>query len=197
MILLTMGSRSLARWRTIGSRALDEIESAHSAIGGQGPGRRYATQQINQAYAVLLSSQFQKYCRDVHSEATDYLVPAIVAPLHRALFRTQFMRDRKLEIGNPNPGNLGSDFARFGMDLWELVYAHDPRNKRRRERLEEWNAWRNAIAHQNFRSPSLQGKSTLRLSDVREWRAACDALAKELDYAVARHLAIICGTAPW
>lgn len=54
-----MPSNALRNWRRGGKQALDEIEAAHAAIGGSGPGRRYATQQINQAYAVMLSSQFQ------------------------------------------------------------------------------------------------------------------------------------------
>jgi len=49
--------------------ALDEIEAAHASVGGTGPGRRYATQQINQAYALLIASQFQGFCHDLHTES--------------------------------------------------------------------------------------------------------------------------------
>ena len=68
-----MASRALHRWQTEAQRSLDEIEQAHRAVGGAGPGRRYATQQINQAYVVMVSSQFQRFCRDLHSEAVDHL----------------------------------------------------------------------------------------------------------------------------
>lgn len=53
--------------------ALGEIAAAHTAVGGQGSGRRYATQEINHAYAVLLSSQFQRFCRDLHTEAAAHV----------------------------------------------------------------------------------------------------------------------------
>jgi hypothetical protein len=66
-----MPSTSYRRWTTIRSSALDEIANAHSAVGGTGPGRRYATQQINQAYAVLLASQFQGFCRDLAHQDFD------------------------------------------------------------------------------------------------------------------------------
>lgn len=33
--------------------ALDRMEPAHRAVGGSSPGRRYATQQINQSYLVM------------------------------------------------------------------------------------------------------------------------------------------------
>ena len=49
-----MASTAYRRWITTSATALDEIEQAHAFIGGTGPGRRYATQQMNHAYAVLL-----------------------------------------------------------------------------------------------------------------------------------------------
>jgi hypothetical protein len=56
-----MPSLSYQYWSTARAASLDEIESAHRSVGGSGPGRRYATQQINQAYALLLASQFQGF----------------------------------------------------------------------------------------------------------------------------------------
>ena len=79
--------------------------------------RRYATQQINQAYTVLLMSQFQKYCRDLHTEAIEHITKGASGDLRYALLRVQLREGRKLDSGNANPGNLGADFARFGMDL--------------------------------------------------------------------------------
>jgi hypothetical protein len=61
-----MPSLAYREWITTRADALGEIEQAHAAVGGTGRGRRYATQQINQAYAVMLASQFQGYCRDLH-----------------------------------------------------------------------------------------------------------------------------------
>lgn len=66
-------SAALQTWKSTAKGALDEIAAAHAAVGGQGPGRRYATQEINHAYAVLLSSQFQRFCRDLHTEAAAHV----------------------------------------------------------------------------------------------------------------------------
>src|SRR5262249_19369869 len=53
-------------------------------------GRRYATQQVNRAYAVLLASEFQGFCRDLYSECMDHVVAT--APLTtRGVVRTQFL----------------------------------------------------------------------------------------------------------
>src|SRR5436305_1420000 len=175
-----MPSVALGTWRTAGAQALDEIGSAHAAVGGTGRGRRYATQQINQAYAVLLSSQFQGYCRDLHFECADALVQSITPVSLRTASRNAFVQNRELDRGNPNPGNLGSDFNRFGLVLWDEVRNLDSGSQARHDRLVELNDWRNAIAHQDFSSAAL-GATALRLRRVRGWRTACDRLAVAFD----------------
>lgn len=83
-----MSSRALRNWQTRSRKVLDEVEAAHAVVGGGRGARAFARQQINQAYVVLLSSQFQRFCRDLHSDAVDYLAaqPALaaVAPLLKA-----------------------------------------------------------------------------------------------------------------
>src|SRR5437762_7577986 len=74
-------------WSAERAAALDEIEHAHRSVGGTGPGRRYVTQQINQAYALLLASQFQGFCRVLHEECVDQLVAPVVSPVLRAAYR--------------------------------------------------------------------------------------------------------------
>ena len=64
-----MPSLSLNYWNTNRVPELDAIENAHSRVGGVLRGRRYTTAQINHAYTMLISSQFQGYCRDLHSES--------------------------------------------------------------------------------------------------------------------------------
>ena len=145
----------------------------------------------------MLSSQFQRFCRDLHSEAVDHLGRAIAVQRLHDLFRSQLMENRKLDTGNPNPANIGSDFARLDMDFWPVVVAADALNAARREALEMLNRWGNAIAHQDFGRKELGGRSELRLSEVRRWRTVCDALAGQFDPVVARHVATITGAPAW
>src|SRR5713226_2645578 len=152
-----MPSIAFQSWVTDRALRLDEIEHAHRRVGGTGRGRRYATQQINHAYAMLLSSQFQGFCRDLHSECVDQLVGSVSPARLRVALRAEFLLNRKLDKGNPNPGNIGSDFSRLGLKLWTDVYAHDPRNQPRKILLEELNEWRNAIVHQDFDPSKLGG----------------------------------------
>lgn len=192
-----MPSSSLMKWKTVRVPALDEIENAHQQVGGSGRGRRYATQQINHAYAVLLSSQFQGYCRDLHSECVHPLVNGVTPVALQPVLRAEFVLDRKLDKGNPNPGNIGADFSRLGVEFWREVKLLDRRNKDRLKLLEDLNEWRNAIAHQDFVPARLGGMTVLVLATIRNWRRACTNLAPAFDTVMAKHIGVIVGTRPW
>lgn len=192
-----MASRSLQHWRTQRTHELDQIEAAHTAIGGTGSGRRYATSQVNQAYAMLLSSHFQGFCRDLHSECLDNLVRAITPQSIQLTLRAEFLLHRRLDQANPNPGNIGADFNRFGLRFWPEVITCDRRNARRRDYLENLNVWRNAIAHQDFDPDKLGGKKTPQLGMVRTWRKACDGLTEAFDSVIRSYLFSILGHSPW
>ncbi len=191
-----MPSNSLQHWQESRRIKLDEILEAHRAVGGAGRGRRYATEQVNHAYAVLLSSQFQGFCRDLHSECVHHIVQQVPAALQNVL-RGELVRDRKLDRGNPNPGNIGADFARLGLRIWDSMKALDRRNDARKQLLDQLNEWRNAIAHQHFDPTRLGGDPTLRLSDVNGWRRACNQLAQAFDSVTRTHLGALLGSLPW
>lgn len=191
-----MASQSLKRWHDQRATELDELLQAHAAIGGTARGRRYATEQVNQAYAMMLSSQFQGFYRDLHSESIDFLVSTAQPVSIKQVLRNALLLSRKLDRGNPNPGNLGSDFNRLGLPFWEKVNQLDARNKKRKKALEKLNDWRNAIAHQDF-DPGILGGTILRLKGVRAWRAACDQLANSFDRLLAQHILQLVGVTPW
>lgn len=191
-----MPSTALQQWRTTRATALDELELAHASVGGSGPGRRYATQQINQAYAVLLSSQFQAFCRDLHTECVEHLLQSLGTLTWHAVLVGEFTRQRKLDAGNPNSANIGADFNRLGVEFWRRVLNRDPRNAVLKERLRDLNKWRNAIAHQDF-DPLQLGGTALQLATVRQWRRSCDRLAAEFDSVMRSHLHSLVGTPPW
>ena len=192
-----MPSVSLNKWYTTRSSELDEIESAHQRIGGPGRGRRFATQQINHAYTMLLSSQFQGFCRDLHSESVEHIVRAVNPVVLRGVLRSEFTLHRKLDRGNPNPGNIGSDFNRLGLVFWDRVRAQSCLNNGRIAQIEDLNTWRYAIAHQDFDPTALGGTMTLQLSQVRRWRQACTKLAAAFDSIISNHILQVTGTLPW
>jgi hypothetical protein len=193
-----MPSSSQQRWFTERATTLADVESAHRSVRGSGPGARAAALQINQAYAMLLSAQFQGFCRDLHSECADCLVAPVADPVLQEMVRDNLLFGRKLDRGNPNPGNIGADFNRFSLAFWSLVDARRPENPVRRAALEELSEWRNAIAHQDFSASMMRaGRPHLVLAQVRVWRKACDGLARAFDEVLRDHVRTLTGNAPW
>jgi len=148
---------------------------------------------------VLLAGQFQKFCRDLHSECADYLVTVLGTPsaaLGKVVSR-QFTWARQLDRGNAHSGSLKEDFGRLGIDLWAEMDHYVPRSNVWRSQLDVLNVWRNAIAHQDFNPAKIGGATNLRLAQVRRWRVACRGLARGLDEVMRRHLQTLTGAPPW
>jgi RiboL-PSP-HEPN len=190
-----MASKSLHRWKTIQKDELDKIEHAHAAVGATGRGRWYATQQVNQAYVVLLASHFQSFCRDLHSESIDFLVSLTKPPYLQPILRANLLRGRKLNHGNANFDNIREDFDRLRIDFRIEVDSYDPSPNPLRKKLQALNDWRNAIAHQDF--ARVTGSTRLQLDQVRQWRGACGQLAQVFDKAIRRYLQNLTGISPW
>lgn len=206
-----MPSVALREWQGIRSVQLDELDAAHGAVGGTGPGRRYATGQLNHAYAVAVASQFQGFCRDLHSESAD-VVADVIGSLGpggsvnsaavAGLVLNALTDNRPLDRGNAHSGSIGASFESFDLDIWGAARQLDARTARRLVRLEQLNIWRNAIAHQDFdfsrhQLEVLAGMTRLGLDEVRAFRSCCGQLAGTFDRVLARCLESIVGARPW
>ena len=192
-------SRPLQHWRTIGQAEIDQLVAAHYAVGGTGPGRRTATQQINHALVIQLASQFQRYCRDLHGLCADAMVAA-AAPTYRRALGLALTSGRRLDSQSAQPASLGSDFGRFGVDFWPAIDTLDRRGPQRRRKLEQVGIWRNAIAHQDFRLPAadpVTAGTRVDLDSVKSWRMALDQLAGSIDRAMFVELSRIIGAQAW
>jgi hypothetical protein len=191
-----MPSKAYHEWRTIRRAELDKIEHAHGAVGVSGRGRWYATQQVNQAYVVLLASHFQGFCRDLYDESVKFLVGLVHPTYLQPFIQAEFKRNCQLDRGNAQPGSIGADFGRLLEWFWDHVKVHDPQDQRQfKQKLEELNDWRNAIAHQDF--SKFAGSAKLRLAQVQQWRGICNRLARIFDKVMREHLQSLTGTSPW
>ncbi len=177
-------------------RVLNEMEAARRTIRGSGRGRRVAMQQMNQAYVVLLLSQFQRFCRDLHEECVEHLIRQPGLQTYHGILNLRFMEGRKLDSGNPNPGNIGSDFGRLGVKLWPELRQLSVRNQNHQQALAMLNHWRNAIAHQDFRNSELRGRTTIHQMQIRRWRTVCNRLAVDMDKVMYAYLLRITGSPP-
>lgn len=194
-----MPSIAFGEWAGPRVSRLDELERVHRELTGGGPGRRWVTDQLDRAYVVALASQFQGFCRDLHSEAAAAVAATVPAAL-RPVVEGSLTLARTLDRGNPNAGNLGSDFGRFGFDFWPAVYAADVRNQQRRARLDQVMIWRNAIAHDSRMSSQDQAAVTGTAPTLgwgRRWRSALAALVQSVDLVIAHELEPLLGRLPW
>jgi hypothetical protein len=193
-----MPSSALVTWEFIRLTRLDEFEAAHLALGGSGPTRHTVVRQINRAYIVGLSAEFQGFARDLHSEAATYIASA-AGPSLTALVGIALTNNRHLDRGNPNGGNIGSDFGRFGMAFWADIYARDKRNRRRAEALEQVMTWRNLIAHDSNPSAAELTKIAGTVPTLRwckRWRRSLSNLIPHFDAVVAAQINRVSGIQP-
>jgi hypothetical protein len=192
-----MPSLAFHQWETVRAASLTEFETAHRELSGSGSSRRHLTQQINQAYAVLLASEFQGFCRDLYLECANHLVVGVALP-RRAIYLANFQHGCKLDTGNATASTLGADFDRLGLRFWLAVDADHPRNAQRKALLQRLNRWRNAIAHSDFAPDMCKGgRPALRLAAVRTWRKACRGLGHSFDKVMRLHLPAVTGSTPW
>jgi hypothetical protein len=178
-----MASLALRIWQSKRRKTLDEFVTIRRSIDSLQKGTRQARQHL--------------HGRDLHSDGVDPAANRIQSPALRTMLIAQFRFGRKLDAGNPNAGNIGSDFNRFGIDFWQAVLRHDLGLKTHQENLATMNDWRNAIAHQSFDPMKLGRSIVLQRSRSNAWRISCDRLADIFDSVLADHLSLVTGVRPW
>jgi hypothetical protein len=192
-----MPSDALLAWQIDRIPRLQNIEAdcVHlQTLHAAAPDR---VQEYIRSYAVLLSSEFQGFCRDLHTECADKLVDSVSSIALRAILRAQCVYGRKLDTGNPNARNLGADFNRYVFDLWPAVLNLNPAHAGAQHPIAMLNAWRNAIAHCDYDAAELGGTISLMIPQLTGWRTDCDGLAHAFDTVVRNHLQATTGVAPW
>ncbi len=192
-----MPSRALSFWNTTSAARLDQVAAAHAALGATKPGRRFATDQINHAYLVLLAAAFQRFCRDLHTESTAALLGSLGVrqPVENVLLANA-LHGRQLDTKNATTSTIGGDFGRLGLRVLDDLVGLRASNAERIVSLDRMNSWRNAIAHQDFGRRALV-PPTLQLKTVATWRRQCGSLADDLDRVMAAHLTRLVGAPPW
>jgi hypothetical protein len=193
-------SAALDEWRGASGEVFDEIERMLWSVDGTRVGERTVAQQLNYAYAMLITAHFQRYCRDLHAETAQALVAHLMDPALGRILQGLLAQNRRLDKGNPTPVNLGLDFARFGFRFWDALEASDHRNKDRKTELERLCEWRNAIVHGDVARKRAEGRlapRTLNLDTCREWRRALGSLAISTDRVISTHCKNLGCAEPW
>ncbi len=141
---------ALQTWDTEAAAAFGEIENAHTAVGGKGPGRRFLTQQINYAYVTLLAARFQGFSRALHTQTADSIAAGTQNVSYRVILLESLTLNRSLDRHNAQPNAIADDYDRFGIDAWGKIDAVYKGNDERRKKLWALITWRNAIAHDDI-----------------------------------------------
>jgi hypothetical protein len=197
-----MPSGSLTTWDSARTERIKRLRAAHHALGGAARGRRWVTDELNQALILRLASEFQGFARDLHDEAGVF-VTGRLAPGNRQLqdvLQLPYTVSRKLNQGNADPGTLGNDFGLFGLGLWTALQSRYPaRAKGWNQKLAALNMARNGIVHFNVaKIARVQADGRpLTLQSVDRWKAALDGLTQGIDRVVDGHLKLVYGTQPW
>lgn len=185
-------SDALDVWRTRRCAALNSLEAIHGRITGKRRGRQYATEHLNLALFVRLAAEFQGFCRDLHDDAAFVLGSSLNLgnDPRMSVVRNALVRNRNLDKGNANPGNLGNDFAILGMTLWPDIHAaYASRGVKWHETMTDLNAVRNAVAHSDdAKLAMVKQKHPLNLATFKKWRRSLDGAASGLDRVVEAYL---------
>ena len=192
-----MPSKSLNDWQTIRAAALDEFRRALAAVRNARPGRKPRAQGLKRAYAVAITSQFQGFCRDLHTECVEVIAAQVADPKIAEIVADRFLADRQLDRGNAQPSSIGSDFARFDIKLWQTIAASDPNWPADHNDLARLNLWRNAIVHEKLDAATLGGTVQVSFKSLRDWRVTCDRLAITFDGVLGSQLQGLTNGAPW
>ena len=197
-----MPSDAYVDWTGQRRARLAELFAAHATIGGSGRGRRWRTSQLNWALTLRLAGEFQGYARDLHTLAVGHFVTSVArgnAALSNVL-QVLLTTNRALDRQNATPSSLGSDFGRFGLELWPTLGVVNALALRWRASLEALNQARNAIAHANEDELDTLGRAgyPMRLDTIKLWHRDIDRLAGTMDDVVGDYLDRLLGTGrPW
>jgi hypothetical protein len=187
-----MASRALTTWRKERRGHLDDLLQAHQGVGGPTRGQRRRTAALNEALLLRLAAEFQGFARDLHEQACDTFASWVAPsnPTVQQVVRKQLVHGRELERGNAHPGSIGSDFGRFGFDVWPALDKRDPHTPRHNLTLTVLNDARNGIAHADeAKLLKLRAEGfPLVLSTYRRWRRDLDDLTANLDGEIAAQL---------
>ena len=122
------------------------------------------------------------------------------SPAVANVIRSRLIDGRKLDFGNAQPGALGSDFGRFGFQLWPALSNRTAKSGVLNATLDRLNRARNAIAHADYGS-LLELRADgfpITLRTFRTWRSHLNLLATNLDREVAFQLGFLFGEPdPW
>jgi|GEM_PF-4299017 hypothetical protein len=194
-----MASTALTRWQTIRRARISTLFGVHGlALVRASAAAEYLIREL----VLRLAAEFHGFARDLHDLAVAEHVGRMTvdAPGRAVVLADLFVGDRLLDRGNLTAAALGSDFGRFGLDVWGELARRDARASAWKADLTYLQAARAAIA--TAARPAVPAPAypawPPTLAVGRRWQAVLDGLAVVLDEAVADQIVEVYGKPrPW
>ena len=188
-----MSSIAYQRWSNERLGTVQAPRNAHRAVGGDEPGRRWTTAELNRLMTVAATGEFSAFVRDLFVESVQVLAAAsqdLAVPTQELVAA---LADRTAQaLTNPWPDQIARLFRGIGMTqanaFWrtEGMRHHVPGD---REALGAVVELRNSLAH--------GGKERVTLKDVERQVRLVKRLARSADLSVRRFLMARTGREPW
>ncbi len=162
------------------ARDIDRLLEIHTALGGEGVGRRHQLEVLNKSALVLLTAIWEAYCEDVAAEALEHLIQHSGSPdtLPKEI-RQLVAKELKAEAHELAVWQLAGDG-------WKVILK-TRLNKLRELRNRQFNAPKSAGVDELF----LKAIGLSAVSDSWKWAGmSVDGARKKLDNLVDRRGAI-------
>lgn len=196
-----MNSPALAAWRSSRLGRLDRLLAVHPDSTGSGTDPAVA-EEWTHALILRLASEFQGFCRDLHTDASKAVARALAASDEeiRLLILVGLTTDRSLNRSSADPQTLAKDFARFRITLWVALEERHPRSVPLwHEGLRYLHLARNGVVHDDLgKLASVQAEGwELKLGTVVRWRNLLDEIVTAMDDVVSTAIADLFGNIRW
>jgi len=173
-----MTSPALAAWRSSRLVRLDRLLAVHPNSTGSATDPAVA-EEWTHALILRLASEFQGFCRDLHSDVSEAVALTLAASDEevRLLILVGLTTDRALNGRSADPQTLANDFARFRITLWpELEKRHPRAAPVWRESLRLLHAARNGVVHDDLdKLANVQAEGWgIDITSVLRWRNQLD-----------------------
>lgn len=194
-----MTSAALTSWQTKRAARLDQLNEAHTLVGG-GANVNTSLEAIVWSMILVLAAEFQGFARELHDESSEFLASAIghADQTYFEIVRNNLTANRGLDRENAKPETMSTDFRRLGIfNLWDRIESTGPDGSRWHSQLGILNKARNAVAHGDLAKLDSLSGVTVNAATIASWRRACDGICELMDQLLMNYLKDATGREPW
>jgi hypothetical protein len=184
---------ALRKWRSNRLTRLDLVLAAHPHAAGSRTDPAVAP-EWTRALVLIVASEFQGFCRDLHDDAAEAIARGVVSDDRRIrdIIISGLTVNRGLNRRGADVQTLEDDFLRLGMALWpSLSKQHPIAAPVWLEALRYLHKARNGVVHDDLTSVAIAQAAgwTLQIDTVRRWRKLVNEIAEAMGCIVNQELA--------